>query len=283
MKLSVTSWSFPYLTLEEAGGVATTLGIDAIDLGYFGRPALDRTKLLAEPERYADEVTALLPVDVTNFFHLFGDSLEERNLALPPNPQNLADFTSVLTFASALGVPSVMLVPGMLDPGQSRSQALAASAKALKPMVDAGSKAGVAVLVEPHVQGLLESPDMTEALLHAVPGLGIVLDSSHFTLLGNRQSEIEALARHAGHVHLRQARPGRLQAKMDEGTFLFNGFFGTLRDLGYGGWLSIEYEHDAFMRALSEDVLSETVRIRDCFRNRWSGDGNLDPERMVKS
>ena len=42
MRLSVTSWSFPALTLPEVAGVARALGIGAIDTGYFYRSALSR-------------------------------------------------------------------------------------------------------------------------------------------------------------------------------------------------------------------------------------------------
>ncbi len=271
MKLSVASWSFPELALHEVGGLAKTLGFEAVDLGYFGRPALDKTRLLAEPERYGREIAADLPVDIANLFHLFGDDLEERNLSLPPDPQNLADLASALMFARTVGASSVMLLPGMVNPGQSRSEALAASVEALRPMVDAASDLGIAVLVEPHVQGILDSPELAEALVQSVPGLGLVLDPSHFTLLGYRQSEIESLARHAGHAHLRQARPGRLQTRLEDGTLIFNSFFGALQETGYSGFLSIEYEHDAFMNAQFEDVLSETVKMRDCVRSYWAG------------
>ncbi|HTN63631.1 MAG TPA: hypothetical protein VL147_19095, partial [Devosia sp.] len=64
IRFSVTSWSFPQLTLDEVGGLAKVLGIEGIDLGYFYRSALDKARLLAEPERYADELRARLPVAV---------------------------------------------------------------------------------------------------------------------------------------------------------------------------------------------------------------------------
>ena len=272
MKLSVASWSFHSLTLDEAIGLAKILGIDGIDVGYFGHPALDKARLLAEPEAYGREVSTTSPVAIANLFHLFGDSLHERNLALPPDPQNLRDLESALTFAKSAGAHSVFILPGMINPGQSRSDALAASAESLKPLVAAGQEADTAVLVEPHVQGILESPEMTRELLEKVPGLGIVLDPSHFAVFGHSQTAIEALAGHAGHVHLRQAKPGQLQAKMDEGTLNFASFFGALRDAGYDGWCSIEYEHDSFMNSLFDDVLTETVKMRDCFRSWWSDD-----------
>lgn len=273
MKLSVASWSFHSLTFDEATGLAKVLGIDAIDVGYFGHPALDKAKLLAEPESYGRDIAAASPVPIANLFHLFGDSLHDRNLALPPDPQNLADLKTALAFAKAAGAPSVFILPGMINPGQSRADALTASAESLKPMVVAGKEVGIKVLVEPHVQGILEQPEITEELLEKVPGLGIVLDPSHFAVFGHSQASIEALAGHAGHVHLRQAKPGQLQAKMDEGTLNFASFFGALRDANYDGWCSIEYEHDSFMNSLHDDVLTETVRMRDCFRNWWSANG----------
>ena len=35
MKLSATSWSFPYCTLKEITGILKALGIEAVDLGFF--------------------------------------------------------------------------------------------------------------------------------------------------------------------------------------------------------------------------------------------------------
>jgi sugar phosphate isomerase/epimerase len=277
MKLSVSAWSFPELTLAEVGGVAKALGFDAIDLGYFFRPSLDRKALLSEPDRYGSRIAADLPIGVANLFHLFGNDLDERNLALPPDPENLADLKSALAFAKAAGAPSVFILPGMINPGQSRSEAFAASAEALKPLVAAGEEAGIPVLIEPHIHSFLESPGLTRELVQAVPGLKIVLDPSHYIALGYRQDEIDPLVDIAGHVHLRQARPGVIQTKMDLGIVNFPGFFAALRDSGYDGWLTVEYEHEASTNSVFDDVLSETVRMRDCFR-RWSGQTAGNPE-----
>ena len=269
MKLSLTNWSFSNLSLDEVGGIAKILGFEAIDLGYFYKCSLDKVKLLTEPESYGSEISAALPVDIANLFHVFGDDEVDRNLSLPSNPQNLADLKSALVFAKTIGAPSIFILPGMINSGQSRAEAMKVSAEALKPMVAAGQEAGVAVLIEPHVHSLLESPAVTQELLHAVPGLKLVLDPSHYTALGYRQEEIEVLAGEAGHVHLRQAKQGYLQTRMESGTINFPGFFGALRDAGYDGWLSIEFEDQDNINTLAEDVLSETVKMRDCFRS-WS-------------
>ena len=96
MKLSATSWSFPLLTLAEAGRVVEALGIDGLDLGLFYKSSLDKKRILADPEAYGEEIRATLPVRVANYYHLFGSDLHERNLALPPDPENLRDLKAAL-------------------------------------------------------------------------------------------------------------------------------------------------------------------------------------------
>ena len=43
MKLSLTAWSMPQCTLQEAAGISKALGINALDVGLFYRSALDKT------------------------------------------------------------------------------------------------------------------------------------------------------------------------------------------------------------------------------------------------
>lgn len=269
MKLSVTAWSFPALTMEEIGGLANVLSIPAVDIGLFYASALDKARILSSPVDYGREVREALPVAVANYYHLFGDGLMGRNLALPADAENLKDCKAAMAFAKAAGAPTIFVLPGMINPGQSRRQALAQSIENLKPMVEAGQEAGVTLTVEPHVHGLLESVEITHEMVDKVPGLKLALDVAHYLSLGFRQDEIETLCPHTGHVHLRQSKQGELQTKMDEGTINFPAFFGALRDAGYDGWLAIEYVHQAYMNTLFDDVLTETVRMRDTF-NAWN-------------
>ena len=239
-------------------------------MGYFFEPALDKARALNEPETYGAEIAAGLPLPVANLFHLFGDDLQDRNLAGPSNPQNLPDLKAAVAFAKAASAPSVFILPGMINSGQSRSHALSTSAEALMPMVEAGQAAGFEVLTEPHTGSILNSPNTTRDLVAMVPVLKIVLDHSHFVAMGHRQAEIRPLADIAGHAHLRQARPGLIQPKMEEGIIDFPGSLEALRDSGYDGWLTSEYEHEAGTPSQYDDELSETVKMRNCVRD-WMG------------
>lgn len=271
MKLSLTSWSLPACTLEEAAGLSKVLGIGALDLGYFFGPALDKAALLAEPERAAERVLGL-GIGLPNLYHLFGDSLADRNLADRRNiERNLADFRQVVRFCASASIPTVFVLPGVVNPGQSRRDALAQSAESLRQLMPIAEEAGVALTIEPHVHSYLESPALVLDLIEAVPGLKLTLDYAHFTCLGWRQDEIDVLAPHAAHVHLRQSKIGELQTKLDKGTINIAAELGTLRDAGYSGRLSIEYTFQDYMNSLYDDILTETIRMRDLVRSWQNG------------
>lgn len=270
MQLSLTSWSLPALNLDEAVGLAKVIGVNAIDLGYLDGPRLDKTALLADPDAMADTVRGL-DIAVPCFYHLFGSTLSERNLADPGSlAVNLDDFTQVMRFCKRAEIPSIFVLPGVVNPGQSREQALAASVESLNALMPIAADAGVALTVEPHVHSYLESPELTLRLLEQVEGLTLTLDYAHFICTGWRQDEIDVLAPYAVHVHLRQAKPGALQTKIDQGTINFPAQFGTLRDAGFDGWLALEVVHQNYMTTLYDDVLTETIAIRDRFR-AWRG------------
>jgi sugar phosphate isomerase/epimerase len=269
-RLSCTSWSFPACTLPEVIGIARALGIGAVDVGLFYASTLDRRLVVGSPHAAADALRDLMGADTaaSNYYHLFGSTPAERNLADPARlAENVDDFRGVVAFCRAAAIPTVMVLPGVVNPGQDRAAALAQSARALRALLPVAQDAGVALTVEPHVHSYLESPQLVLDLLERVPGLRLTLDYAHFICLGYRQEEIDPLAAHAAHVHLRQARPGALQTKLHHGTINFPALMGTLWSHGYGGYLALEYVHQEYMDTWHDDVLTETVRLRDLIRS----------------
>ncbi len=269
MKLSLTSWSLPACTLQEAAHLSKALGINELDVGLLYRSALDRTEMIADPQTVADKVHSL-GIATPNYYHLFGSGLSDRNLAMPGTiKQNLADFEQVITFCDLADIRTVFVLPGVINPGQSRNDALTESARSLNALMPVAAKSKTILTIEAHVHSYLESPSMVLQLLERVEGLKLTLDYAHFVCLGYRQEDIDLLAPHAAHVHLRQARPGVLQAKSNQGTINMDAMFGTLRDSGYQGALSLEYVHQDYMDTRYDDVLTETILLRDQFRI-WS-------------
>jgi sugar phosphate isomerase/epimerase len=259
MRLTVTSWSFPACTLVEAWGIAQALGFQAMDLGLLHGAALDRGRIIADPEGAAG---ALGGIAASNLYWLFGADIAQNAVSDPgARARNEAEFVQVCRFARAAGCPSIFVLPGITGPS-----AFDAAAAGLRGLVAVAEAHGIQLTVEPHVGGLLASPSQTFRMLDAVPGLRLTLDYAHFVCLGFRQEDIDPLIPHAAHLHMRQARPGALQAKWGEGVLDFTAMVGRLRDAEYQGYVAVEYVHQGYMNTLFDDVLTETVAMRDHLR-----------------
>jgi sugar phosphate isomerase/epimerase len=266
MKLCTSSWSFPHCTLEESVAITKALGFEATDLGYVHRPALDKRRVLSDTKEYAAYICSL-GIAVPTLYHLFGESLLDRNLARADSlDQNIEDFRAVTRFCKAIGTPVVFVIPGIVNPGQTREDAFQASSRALRTLLPIARDEGIAISIEPHVHSYLESPSLTLRLLEEVEGVWLTLDYSHFLCLGYRQEEIDPLMPFAAHVHLRQARPGVLQAPMGQGTLNIGAFLGALQKNDYKGYIALEVVHQEYMNTVHEDVLTEIISLRDFCR-----------------
>jgi sugar phosphate isomerase/epimerase len=270
MYLSLATWAFARLTLAEVSAVAKAIRLDAIDISTRYLPGLDKTRLLADPEATAAGLTSLA-LPVANYFHHFGADTADRNLALKGSIEaNVRELERVLTFADAASIPTVFFLPGLINPGQSGRQAFDISVDSLRAMMDVAAGFRANICIEPAMRSIAETPAMAEELVQQT-GIGLALDYSHFVCLGYTQDQIDPLVQYAKHVHLRQARPGHLQAGFDKGTINFPAMFGHLRDAGYQGALAIEFIRQLFTNDGPDDVLTETVLMRDCFHSWTSG------------
>lgn len=263
MKLSVTSWSFPQCNLSEVVGLSGLLNIHAVDLGYFYRSAINKNKILEDPEGMAEDI-GRLNITVPCLYHLFGEDTHGRNLSLKMAGElNKSDLKKVARFCKKASIETIFILPGVVNPGQSIKEAMKISAENLKEMTDICQKEGRSLAIEPHVHSFLESPELVLELLNKVPGLKVILDYAHFICLGFTQHAVDALIPFTKLVHLRQAKQGYLQTSLEKGTINFPAVFGALKEHAFDGYMSIEYVHQDYMNTLYNDVLSETIKMRD--------------------
>jgi sugar phosphate isomerase/epimerase len=268
MKLSVTSWSLPQCSLDEAVGLSKLLGINAIDLGYFYRSGLNKNELIRHPEAAAKKIRDY-DIKIPCLYHLFGADTQDRNLSLKDSgDENAEQLEQIAIFCNRASIDTLFLLPGVVNPGQSVKQAVSTSAENLKQMVEVCQKKGITLAIEPHIGSCLESPGLVGELMEMIPEIKLILDYAHFICLGYPQNKIDDLVPYAGHVHLRQAKPGFLQTDLENGTINFQAVLGKLKEHGYDGYLSIEYVHQDYMNTLHEDVLSETIKMRDLVK-KW--------------
>jgi sugar phosphate isomerase/epimerase len=101
-------------------------------------------------------------------------------------------------------------------------------------------RAAPGALLEPWAGSTVNSLDKARAIMEAVPGLRLLVDTGHVADWGGDPLE---LLEYADHVQLRQGKPGASQVHPDDpdGVVDFGAVLRRLEELGYQGVLSVEY------------------------------------------
>ena len=101
-------------------------------------------------------------------------------------------------------------------------------------------RAAPGCLMEPWTGSVVGTTERVLAMLDAVPGLELLVDTGHVADWGGDPLE---LLPHARHVQLRQGKPGCTQLHVDDdgGVVDFGAVVRTLQRLGYQGVCSVEY------------------------------------------
>lgn len=151
-----------------------------------------------------------------------------------------------LTLAQELGAPNITTEPGgPLAAGQSFESGLNEFVRELEPVVEHAERTGVMLLVEPEPGLLIEQTDQYLAFAERIrsPMLGLNFDIGHMYCVGEDPAEsIKRLAPHIRHVHLEDIAASRVHRHLipGEGAIDFAATCRALRDIKYGGWVTIE-------------------------------------------
>lgn len=269
-RLACADSSFPRLSHGGALAVIRDLGIAAVDVCVFaGYRHTTPDSVLAEPAavaaavggRLADE--ELVPSDV---FAILAEDFETLAVNHPDaevREESRRRFERVLEFAARLQAPGLTILPGWPFPGVDRESNVELAAAELQRRAELAGEAGLRLSVEPHYRSIAETPAATLELLARAPDVSLALDYSHFVFQGIRQADLDPLIARTGHVHLRQAAPGVMQARAREGTIDFAAVLDALAAASYEGFLAIEYQCEDWLECRRVDCLTETAEMRD--------------------
>ncbi|MGH9074759.1 MAG: sugar phosphate isomerase/epimerase family protein [Acidimicrobiales bacterium] len=123
--------------------------------------------------------------------------------------------------------------------------------------------------VEPGPRSVLDTAAAVRAMCEEVPGLRITLDTGWAAFCGYDPLEVADLA---GHVQLRQARPGRPQVHPDEdGDVVFPAVIEGLAARGYAGLFSVEYFDLPELRLPLADPVGHCLALADRVRPLLAG------------
>ena len=267
-RFSCTSFSFPLLRLPAVARLLSALEFRWIDLCIADGDRDVRAEdveadaaAAASRDRTACETAGLSVVDV--FCHL-GRTAFDRPVNTPDAAQrrrNRARFSAYLTYADAVGAEGLTMSPGKrwAEPADG---GFGLACEELAVYAGWAWERGLRCSVEPHLDSIAAEPDAAARLVESVPGLTLTVDYSHFVARGVDQTAVHPLLPLAGHVHLRQAAPGRLQAGEDEGVIDFGPVLDRLAGAGYRGALTLEYLWSPWQGMNRVDVVTETLLLR---------------------
>src|SRR5579883_3086667 len=151
-----------------------------------------------------------------------------------------------LTLAKEIGATCVTTEPGGPVPEGTRwSDALALFVEMLKPVVEHAEKEGVRLLIEPEPDLLIETADQYLEFAGKIssPMLGLNFDIGHFFCVRDEPAPtVHRLKDHIRHVHLEDIAATRVHHHLipGEGVIDFASTLRALKDVGYGGWVTIE-------------------------------------------
>jgi sugar phosphate isomerase/epimerase len=277
VELTCTSFSFPLLSFERALQAIALLEIPRYDIGaHEGASHIQPSQVEADPQRVAQRIhhaAGAAGLQASDFFATFGHGFRDRPVNAPERAvrdANLTRFRAIVACARTIGARGITLLPGVVwdDLGPERSFDL--SVEALRELLAVASDGGLRLSVEAHLESVAESPELARRLCDQVPGLKLTLDYSHFVAGGHSPDEVHGLVRYAGHFHARQAGPGQLQAGSKDGTLDFDDIVGRLAAANYDGDLCVEYTWQEWRDCWHQDVVSESIVLRDQLRRAIS-------------
>ncbi len=277
MRLTVTNHSFERLPLEGTLALAHHMGFKGVDIAGFhnrGRCSFEPEDVLNDPQGEADKLKALLDkyeLDAVDFFPQYGTHPGEHAINDPDAMVRAKDEEYIrgsAQFCQAAGIPGFTILPGIDHVGHALAENLDVSGKALKRATEIAGEHDVELRFEPHMGSVADTPELALQLIDMAPDAKVTLDYAHFVLQYIPEERIHVLIPHAGHFHLRPARPGKLQTAWGEGTIDFVDIIDRLKAADYQGALSIEYVYADWFDINRNDVLSETIITKEALENQ---------------
>ena len=257
-------FSTPHLKLEESVRVWRALGISVMDLG--NGADLDPDVVGANPEREAERVRSIGERLGMRFYDAFPQATD-KHITNSPDAEEYVHQREVyagwIDFAAEVGLDGITLSPGKYWPGLSAESAFTRGRDQLVPLVEHAATRGVRLRIEPHVESVTWSPELALRMLDEVPGLSLTVDHSHFVFHGMTYEQIAVMHPYGTHWHARQAALGKLQTGFDDGEIDFARIVSDLKAADYNGIIALEVVHVGWLSLDGQDVLSETVRLRD--------------------
>lgn len=142
-----------------------------------------------------------------------------------------------LDVASKLGAPCLRIFAGKVPKGYTEDDAIKWTVECIKECIDYASKLGIILVLENH-GGITSTADQVLKIINAVNSDWLALNLDVGNFIANRYENIRKVAPYALHVHAKFYKPTPFGDEEIDYTIVLR----ILREVGYKGYLSIEYE-----------------------------------------
>jgi len=274
MKLACSDFTWPLLPHDRVLKLIGMLDLAALDLGVFAKGShLKPDEVRRDIPLWAGVIRERLGQSGLALADVFVQPSGDFAVMAPNNPDPAqqedaaAFFRDMLDFARRLDAPGMTMLPGVRFGGESWDASIRRSAEAFKWRVDAAAEAGLRLSVEGHLGSNVDTPEKLAQLVELTPGLTLTLDYGHFTYQGIPDSAVEPLLDHARHFHCRGGAKERLQTKFQDNTIDFGRVVARMNDIGYDGYVAIEYTWQDWQGCNETENTCETIQFRDYLRS----------------
>lgn len=183
------------------------------------------------------------------FVYGFTTATDEEHLV------NLKVLEGACVLAKKLDTTILTVSPGGMG-DDDRTVILDRVSARLNEALAIGAREGMTLALETHSGAIAVHPAAVRELLERCPGLTLTYDPSHYIAEEIPVEETLDLLNHTTHVHLRNARVGHFQERMDRGGLDMPWMIDRILAAGYDGTISIEYIQDC-------GGLQEGYEVRD--------------------
>ncbi len=217
------------MTLEDFIRIGWELGLDGVELTEYYFPSLEDTYIYKLKKLLLSYGLDISAVAVGNRFTVPDSSLRKKEIERVKRWVNIA---------LKIGAPCVRVFAGRVPKGHTEEDAFQWTIDALKECVEYASKSGIVIALENH-GGITSTADQVLKIINAVSSewFGINLDLGNYRQ--NTYEDIRKTAPYAVHVHAKFLQVG---PKGNDEILDYNKIIEILNDVGYKGYLSIEYE-----------------------------------------
>jgi len=219
------------MTLEDFLETAAEVGCDGVELTSYYFPADAGVEYMNRMKRRA----FLLGLDVC------ATSVGNR-FTFPPGKERDAQVAGVkkwINHAAEMGAPCMRIFAGSTPEGSSDEEAIRWVVECIQECADLAAQRGVILALENH-HGVTSTAEQVLAIVGAVKSewVGVNLDTGNFRT-EDPYADIAKVAPYAVTTHFKteMAPAGRAKERADPKRIV-----GILRDAGYRGYLTLEYE-----------------------------------------